>query len=359
MAGYSYRKKRKHSAAGVTVLCVIAALFAAVALTLLGLAFLPELLGSGDVSSEPSAPVQTTTTTAPALTYYVTTDKLNVRSGPGTEHSVLATLEEGTIVEVLGTENGWHRIMHNGADAYVSAEYTTPWSESAATTTTAAVTTTTTVAQTKPTLLQYPTEGRYVQATSYADGAAIPWELLLVNDWNPLPAGYDTSLTLVTSGFQRVDKRMQEALNAMLEAGKENGIAVQSGYRAVSKQDELYWRQVNSNLRTGMDDVAAQTAAGQVVKRPGYSEHHTGLAVDLGGNGDFSLTDSFERTAAFAWLKEHCAEYGFILRFPKGKEDITGVIYEPWHYRYVGKEAAKYITENGLCLEEYLELKKQ
>lgn len=357
MAGYSYRRKRKHSTAGVTVLCVIAALFAAVALVFIGLAYLPELLGGGDVSSDTSSSTQTTTTTAPTTVYHITTDQLNARSGPGTEYEVLTVLSQGTIVEVLSTENGWHCISLTGNIAYVSAEYTTPWSESDATTTT--TTTDTTVTQTKPTLLQYSTEGRYVQASSYTDGASIPWELMLVNDWNPLPEGYDTSLTLVTSGFQRIDKRMQEALSAMLEAGKANGIAVQSGYRAVSKQDELYWRQVNQNLRAGMDDVAAQTAAGQVVKRPGYSEHHTGLAVDLGGNGNFSLEASFEQTPAFAWLKEHCAEYGFILRFPKGKENITGVIYEPWHYRYVGKEAAKYITENGLCLEEYLELKKQ
>ncbi len=92
-----------------------------------------------------------------------------------------------------------------------------------------------------------------------------------------------------------------------------------------------------------------------MVKRPGYSEHNTGLAVDLGGSGNFKLEQDFENTAAFAWLIENCADYGFILRFPKGKEAITGVIYEPWHYRYVGKEAAKEIMSSNLCLEEYLE----
>ncbi|MBQ8683747.1 MAG: M15 family metallopeptidase [Clostridia bacterium] len=246
---------------------------------------------------------------------------------------------------------------------------TTAATTTATTATTAGTTTTTKATTTKTTmtastaddryidsngLLQFHTDGRYVQAKSYAAGEPIPWNLLLVNDWNPLPDGYDERLDRVTVGHQTVDSRMLADLQAMLEAGKANGIGVQSGYRSVAKQDELYWRQVRYQRNYTNDELKAQTAAGEIVKRPGHSEHHTGLAVDLGGNGNFKLEMDFEYTAAFDWLIEHCHEYGFILRFPKGKEAVTGVIYEPWHYRYVGKEAATYIMENDLCLEEYL-----
>ncbi len=214
-----------------------------------------------------------------------------------------------------------------------------------------ATTTTTTRVPTQPSLLQYDPTGHYVQPV----GAA--WNLLLVNDWNALPDDYDQQVRFVDAGnrLQQVDGRMLSDLNAMLQAGELYGIDVQSGYRPASQQNTLYWRQVNNFRRRGYEEEDAQRAAGTVVKRPGYSEHNTGLAVDLGGSGNFKLEEDFSRTKAYTWLMENCADYGFILRFPKDKEAITGVIYEPWHYRYVGREAATYIMENNLCLEEYLE----
>jgi D-alanyl-D-alanine carboxypeptidase len=183
------------------------------------------------------------------------------------------------------------------------------------------------------------------------------WRLLLVNDWNAIDANYEKSVTMVSAGKrgQKADSRILADLNAMLAAGAEYGIDVQSGYRSYDHQSTLYWRQVNNFKNNGYNDTAAQTAAGKIVKRPGYSEHNSGLAVDLGGSGNFLLDESFANTAAYKWLIENCADYGFILRFPKDKEEITGVIYEAWHFRYVGKEAATYIMANNLCLEEYLE----
>lgn len=239
----------------------------------------------------------------------------------------------------------------------------------ATTTTTVTAVTTTTVPTTKATtatiqekddtcwldekgLLQFKTDGYYVQTRGVSD-----WKLLLVNDWNGMSSNYESTVTFVSAGNrnQEVDSRILADLKAMLEAGKAYGIDVQSGYRSAEHQGELYWRQVQNRKNAGLTELAAQKAAGQVVKRPGYSEHNTGLAVDLGGSGNFKLEQDFENTAAFRWLIENCADYGFILRFPKGKEAITGVIYEPWHYRYVGKEAAKEIMDSGICLEEYLE----
>ena len=204
-------------------------------------------------------------------------------------------------------------------------------------------------------LLQYSTKGHYVQADSYQGGGEPDWQLLLVNDWNPLPAGYDDGVTFTTvSGGKQVDSRIIDAVNRMLEDASAYDLAVVSAYRPESEQNTLYWRKVQQYTDKGYSDLEAQKVGGTIVKRPGFSEHNCGLAMDVGGSGDYTLEQTFANTPAYTWLIEHCADYGFILRFPEGKEDITGVIYEPWHYRYVGVEAAKYIMDNGLCLEEYL-----
>ena len=369
---YGYAKKRKSSAAGAVIVLVLA-------LAVLGLVLarlFPQIgdwLGGREPNGDPinpeSSAVTTTTTTTAVKKYYITTDDLNMRSGPGTEYEVLGVLPAGEVVEVLDTENGWYRISLTEGTAYISAEFTTLSTDSGSTTTTTTTGTTTTTTGAGPSdevyldkdgLLQYKADGRYVQAESYTSAADVPWNLLLVNDWNAIPADHTEDKLvqiLGNAGYQRVDQRMLEDLQAMLDAGKAYNIGVQSGYRSVAKQKELYWRQVDK--QTSLSGVQAQVAAGKIVKRPGYSEHHTGLAVDLYGSGDYSLTETFENTEAFRWLIENCADYGFVLRFPKGKETITGVIYEPWHYRYVGKEAAKEMMEKDLCLEEYLQEKKQ
>ena len=194
-----------------------------------------------------------------------------------------------------------------------------------------------------------------MQADSYQGGGEAPWNLLLVNDWNPLPAGYDSDVTFSTvSGGKQVDSRIIDAVNRMLQDASAYDLAVVSAYRPKEEQDILYWRKVKQYTDKGYSDLEAQKVGGTIVKRPGFSEHNCGLAMDVGGSGDYTLEQTFANTPAYAWLIEHCADYGFILRFPEGKEDITGVIYEPWHYRYVGEEAARYIMDNDLCLEEYL-----
>ena len=204
-------------------------------------------------------------------------------------------------------------------------------------------------------LLQYDTKGHYVQADSYQGGGEPDWQLLLVNDWNPLPAGYDDGVSFTTvSGGKQVDSRIIDAVNRMLADASAYDLAVVSAYRPESEQNTLYWRKVQQYTDKGYSDLEAQKVGGTIVKRPGFSEHNCGLAMDVGGSGDYTLEQTFANTPAYTWLMDHCADYGFILRFPEGKEDITGVIYEPWHYRYVGVEAARYIMDNDLCLEEYL-----
>ncbi len=197
----------------------------------------------------------------------------------------------------------------------------------------------------------------------YVQPAGAAWNLKLANDWNTLPESYDNTLTLVElvpgNTKSQFDSRAVESLRAMLAAGNAADPSMNlqpvSCYRSVARQKTLYWNEVAKWKNKGYGQAEAEAKAATVVKRPGQSEHSTGLAADLGGNGNYDLNENFENTAAFKWLYANCAEYGFILRFPKGKENITGVIYEPWHFRYVGKEVAKQIMSEGICLEEYLQ----
>lgn len=130
-----------------------------------------------------------------------------------------------------------------------------------------------------------------------------------------------------------------------------------SGYRSVGRQKALFARKVQSFLNEGFPQEEAEKQAAQWVARPGTSEHNLGLAADIVSAGWYSshddLTADFDQTPEFAWLRDNCAAYGFVLRYPKGKESVTGVTYEPWHYRYIGKEAAADLTARGLTLEEY------
>ena len=313
----------------------------------------------------------TTTTVTAAPIYYVTATSLYVRATPDGER--IGSLFQGNEVEVLALEGDWYRIRYDGGEAYIHKDYVGVKNGPSATTQEVTATTTTakqTTASPKYDdryidengMLQFKPAGNYVQASNYGTDD-IPWNLLLVNDWNPMKEGYDESVTMKTvekkyaqvNANQRVDARMYEDLVAMLEAGKAYNIGVQSSYRPYAQQKRLYWNQVDRYKGRYSDPVELQTKAGEVVKRPGFSEHNTGLAVDLYGSGDTSLSSSFANTAAYKWLMENCADYGFILRFPKGKESVTGVIYEAWHFRYVGDAAiAHEIMDANLCLEEYL-----
>ena len=182
------------------------------------------------------------------------------------------------------------------------------------------------------------------------------WNLRLVNSWNALPAdyGYEEHLTNEFGNSLLFDARAATALREMLNAGSAYGLRAASLFRPYELQVTLFNRKVNTYLGRGYSQAEAEAKAATVVARPGTSEHHLGLAADILSTGIYSLEQSFENTDAFRWLKAHCAEYGFILRYPKDKEDITGVIYEPWHYRYVGVEAATVIMSRGISLEEYL-----
>lgn len=180
------------------------------------------------------------------------------------------------------------------------------------------------------------------------------WSLVLVNAEYALPQDFSVSLTNVQSG-ERVDVRILAETTAMLEAAKNDGVTLTicSGYRSVSKQTALFEQDVKRYVSRGYSKEESEKLTMRTLQKPGYSEHHTGLAIDIVTPGHQTLDAAFDRTDAYAWLSEHAAEYGFILRYPQDKEALTGIEYEPWHYRYVGKEHAQAIREDALCLEEY------
>ena len=183
--------------------------------------------------------------------------------------------------------------------------------------------------------------------------------MILVNHTNKMPENY-TFETAECGSKTAVNKTLQTvACNAFLElqkaAAAENvTVWMQSGYRSVSYQTNLYEKKTNYYKQQGYDDAKAKEMAAAVVNPPGYSEHNCGLAADLNSPEHTGLDEGFENTAAFRWLCQHAGEYGFILRYHKGAEEKTEITYEPWHWRYVGVENAAKINASGLCFEDYI-----
>jgi D-alanyl-D-alanine carboxypeptidase len=193
------------------------------------------------------------------------------------------------------------------------------------------------------------------------------WELMLANARHPIQEYQPEKLaylnqTLDETDIQTnynpnrcpVDARIAEPLAAFALGCKEAGLPVylSSGYRSYNEQNYLFQRKVGQGY--------SEDEAATIVARPGTSEHQTGLACDITDYYHELKDSSLEQTATYQWLREHCAEYGFVVRYPADKsgsaDSVTGIIYEPWHFRYVGVEAARYMTENNLCLEEFLSL---
>ena len=184
--------------------------------------------------------------------------------------------------------------------------------------------------------------------------------MVLVNHTSKMPDDY-TFDTKECGSATAVNKTLQtvacDAFLSMQKAAAADGVTVwmQSGYRSVKYQTSLYERKPKYYLDKGYDNATAKEKAAAVVNPPGYSEHNCGLAADLNSPEHTGLDEGFEKTAAFRWLCEHAGDYGFILRYPKDAEDKTEIIYEPWHWRYVGVENAAKINASGLCFEDYIE----
>lgn len=188
------------------------------------------------------------------------------------------------------------------------------------------------------------------------------WNMVLVNGSHPLPDGFSVGKTKIKSSYLAYsgltfDSRAISYLEAMCAAAQKSGVNLKaiSAYRTNARQTELFNNQIEKQRKKypNKSEEELKQIASTISARPGTSEHELGLAVDFN-----SVEESFENTKEGKWLKENAADYGFILRYPKEKQSITGVIYEPWHYRYVGVDHAKKMNSLGLCLEEYIEYLK-
>lgn len=182
------------------------------------------------------------------------------------------------------------------------------------------------------------------------------WQLVLVNDTVPLPDDFVVTPQLY-DGVQ-INSRMYTALRDLLRDASDAGVSlwVASAYRSVEEQERILENAIQNRMNDyGMTREEAEENALLTIQKPGHSEHHTGLAVDFN-----NVARDFENTDAYAWLMENAEKYGFVERYPADKEEITGIDYECWHFRYVGRDNAVAMNELGMCLEEYvLYLKNQ
>jgi D-alanyl-D-alanine carboxypeptidase len=180
------------------------------------------------------------------------------------------------------------------------------------------------------------------------------WKIMLVNKQHPIPEDYNFPLGTI-SGSMRCDERIIQPLLDMMKGARNDGVSliICSPYRDMDRQTMLFTNKVNRYMDGGMSYMDAYNLASQAVTVPGSSEHQVGLAIDIITDGYSSLDEGFGNTVAGKWLAENSYRYGFVLRYPAGKEEITSIEFEPWHFRYVGVDAATIMAQNGMCLEEF------
>lgn len=193
------------------------------------------------------------------------------------------------------------------------------------------------------------------KSSNTSDSNAVSWYLILVNSENPLPPNHSIELTQLKNN-QSIDSRCYPDLQEMMDDCRKEGLEplICSSYRSSQKQEMLFQEEMNKYISAGYSEGYAFNKASESVAIPGTSEHQLGLAVDIVDTTNQKLDFSQEKTKVQKWLMNNSWKYGFVLRYPNGKSDLTGIIYEPWHYRYVGREAAKIMYEKDFCLEEYL-----
>lgn len=179
----------------------------------------------------------------------------------------------------------------------------------------------------------------------------LEWNLILVNAWNEIPDNYELDLMTLSHG-QMVDKRIYPDLQQMFDDARESGIypSISSSYRNSSEQKQIMEDKIQAFIDEGISRRKAEDLAKDWVAAAGTSEHELGLALDINADKNRSNNE-----AVYAWLEKNSYKYGFVVRYPTDKSKITGVSHEPWHFRYVGKKAAKEMYDKDLCLEEYIE----
>ena len=296
----------------------------------LGMTLIPKIGPStqenGAVNQVEAASVAKTTSK------YTTTASLNLRSGASTKHKVLVTIPKGKAVTYVSKSGSWSKVKYGSKTGFVSTKYLKV---------TKVAVKPVTKAKAKPAAKPKPKAKATVYAApstktpgKYVDG------VLIVNKKHKLPSTYNPGVSSLA----------QKGVNNMVADAKKSGITLKtiSTFRTYSYQTTLYNNYVKKHGKTKADRFSA---------RPGYSEHQTGLAFDFGGtNQKHWLEESFAGTKEGKWLNANAHKYGFILRYQKGKESITGYMYEPWHFRYIGSEKATKVKSSGKTLEEYLKI---
>ncbi len=181
------------------------------------------------------------------------------------------------------------------------------------------------------------------------------WRLILVNPDNLIPDDYEVELAATKYGYQ-VDARIVKDVEALIDGAAADGVQllICYGYRTVEQSQQLFEKQIRQQLARGLSQEEAVAEAKRWVAPPKTSDHHTGLALDIVTPEYQVLNHGFYDTPAGRWMAEKCWDYGFVIRFPEDKQDITGITYEPWHLRFVGKENSLAMRENNECLEEYV-----
>lgn len=185
------------------------------------------------------------------------------------------------------------------------------------------------------------------------------WFMVLASPSNPLPEGFDPETELIDSAGYYLDSRAVEDFFAMEQAATNAGLQLKviSGFRSANRQQSLYEAQVQQFLNDGLPQQEAEAQVQRIEQKQYESDHNTGLAVDIVPTYKQTKDAAIiTQLPEYQWLLEHAAEYGFILRYPQDKEEVTGVEFKPWHWRYVGKEMAAFLTENNLTLDEYWQI---
>ncbi|MHC5267989.1 M15 family metallopeptidase [Enterococcus sp. LJL98] len=218
-------------------------------------------------------------------------------------------------------------------------------------------------------MIEHPKEMKTKEAPQVAlpDGQRDDWNLRLVSPQSPLESDIPEETFLTLSNGMMIDRRIEAAYTQLNEAAEAAGfpLVLVSAYRSISYQEQIFQEYLNQWISQGYSEEEALKKVKETSTEPGFSEHHTGLAIDIvdeewSMNYPEEMLDAdYAQTPGAKWLAAHAREYGFILRYPQGKEKQTAIHFEPWHFRYVGVEHARYIEENELCLEEYLDLVKE
>lgn len=268
----------------------------------------------------------TTTAAAPKMTVYLKGD-VDIKAEPSNSSETVASLKFGeTIGLIEAGADGWYKAVYDNRECYVHKNY---------------------LSTTKPEKNIDSETGRVI-----VDPEQELWYLVVVDHDRQMPADYEPELEYIADSDYELEYRVAEYYDAMYEAALEEEIELTpvSAYRYYSTQESNFDALVQELVEGGLTQQEAEAKAATEILPAGCSEHNLGLAVDIG-----SVEDEFRYSAAYTWLKAHAHEYGFIERYTEEKQDITGIIPEPWHWRFVGPAHAKKIVEAGISLEEYLQ----